>query len=459
VLNNQNRWRRSAVVGLLAAGLLVGCGDDGDGGSTGSEDTGMPGGDAGTPQAFDESCTTTVAPRGSAEASTTALEEAFITSDEGAVICMTDGEYMVKRELTLTKNDIEIRGQSRADTVLNFEVQEDGANGILVQAGENFVARDFTIKNTPSDALKAKGIDGVVMKNLKVTWDGGPSEENGTYTLYPVQSENVLVEDSVVEYARDAGVYLGQSETAILRNNRAVGNVVGLEIENTFRTEAYGNTTEENTNGILVINLPDLMVKGGGDNLVYDNTVVGNNEPNFGEEGTAVSNMPAGSGIVVLASDDNEIRDNTVENNDSLGLAMVSFALIEAGGSGDPEYDPIPEGNWVHDNDFSGNGSDPVAPATIAQREDGTNPTIFWDGRFDDSKDNSDGSLTNCFENNTSGSGETVEPAIVAATEQCPDEPSESKMCSLQCSGSSVEPVELPERIYEMAGSEPPQRE
>lgn len=439
--NLWNCW--IAVAGLIFALALAGCGEELDDG----EEEGA--------ESFHESCTTTVSPGDSPEASTTALEEAFINSEQGSVICMRDGTYKVRRELNLTESGITLRGQSQEGTVLDFAAQEMGANGILVQAEKDFAALNFTIKNTPSDALKVKDMDGVVMKNVTVTWDRGPSEKNGAYALYPVESQNVLIEGCVVRHARDAGVYLGQSENAIIRNNEAYKNVVGIEIENTFNAEAYNNTAENNADGFLIVNLPNLMVKGGGKNLVYDNTVVGNNHENFGQEGTAVAEMPQGSGIVVAATDNNEIRGNTVRNNDSLGLAVVDYTLIEESYD-DEEYDPTPEGNWIHDNEFSGNGSDPSGNAQIAQRMDGTAPQVFWDGRYDDSKDNSDGSLTNCFSGNVDGSGEPVEPVILDNTSNCPDPPSDAQMCSIDCSKSAVESVTLPDRVYEMAGTEVP---
>lgn len=438
-----------AAVAMAATAMFAGCGEtDGDGGGSDA------GGEQSEIEPFNESCTTTVAPKDNPEASTKALERAFINSEEGSVICMTDGTYELKRELNITKSNVTIRGESQADTILDFSPQEEGANGILVQAEKNFAAINFTIQDTPSDLLKVKQVDGVVMKNITATWTRGPSKKNGAYALYPVQSKNVLMEGCVVKNSRDAGVYLGQSENAVLRDNEAYGNVVGLEIENTFGAEAYNNRTENNANGILVVNLPDLMVKGGGKNLVHDNTVVGNNERNFAQDGTAVSSVPSGSGILVMSSNNNEVWNNTVKNNKSGGLALVSYAIIDPGGSGDPEFDPFPEGNWIHDNTFTNNGSNPKGNAQIARREDGTAPQIFWDGRFDDSKDNSDGSLTNCFGGNEDGSGNAVEPAILSGTSQCPDPPSDSKTCQIQCEGSSPNEISLPDRVWKMAGSE-----
>src|SRR3546814_1386139 len=86
-------------------------------------------------------------------------------------------------------------------------------------------------------------------------WTGGPSTDNGAYGLYPVQVDNVLIEDSVVKGASDAGIYVGQSTNIIVRNNRAEGNVAGIEIENSTGADVYGNTTTGKTGGILVFKI------------------------------------------------------------------------------------------------------------------------------------------------------------------------------------------------------------
>ncbi len=401
--------------------------------------------------AFDDSCTTTTGPGDDAEETTDNLLTAFVGAEEGSVICMVDGTYMVNEELSINPNNVTLLGESQEGTVLDFAPQETGANGIQAQVQENFAARNFTIKNTAGDALRAQQTDGVVMKNLTVTWDAGVSEENGAYALYPVQAENVLVEGCEVSYARDAGVYLGQSDTAILRDNVAYGNVVGIEVENTFRAEVYDNEAYDNTDGFLIINLPDLEVKGGGGHLIYDNVIEDNNEENFGESGTAVSNMPQGTGMLVATANDSEIRDNTITGHMSVGIGVVTYNLIET--TDDEEYDPFPEGNWIHDNTLSDNGSDPQGAAQIAMQEDGTAPQIFWDGKFNSDEDNSDGSLTNCFGGNSTPEGDPVEMTVLESTSECPDSTDDptAAFCENDCSGSEVDPVELPERVMQMA--------
>jgi parallel beta-helix repeat protein len=167
----------------------------------------------------------------------------------------------------------------------------------------------------------------------------------------------VLIENNVVSGVKDAGIYAGQSEQVVIRNNEVFGNVLGIEVENTVGVEIYGNHAHGNTLGILVVLLPNLTSRVNQDTRVYDNIVVDNNLPNFARDGTAAALVPAGSGIAVIGSDNCEIYGNTITGNKSAGIGIFHLNV------GFPEdqinIPATPEGNWVHDNTFERNGFDP----------------------------------------------------------------------------------------------------
>ena len=440
---------------LFAVGLgACGSGNDNGGKDAGGGSDASNGADAAEFQAFHDSCTITTGPGADVDETTTNLREAFINAAEDDVVCMVEGEYKVKDQLDITKSNVTLRGEGQDKTVLDFAPQSEGSNGILVQAEKNFAARDFTIMNTASDALKTKRVDGVVMKNLTVTWEGGASSDNGAYGLYPVESKNVLIEGSKVSYAADAGVYLGQSENAILRDNEAFGNVIGLEVENTDNTDVYNNNAHGNANGILVINLPGLEYKAkGATNRVFDNTVTENNHDNFGKQGTAVAKMPQGSGILLVTADETEVFDNTIEDNQSVGVGIANYEKF-ANNINDMDYEPYPEGNWVHDNELKNNGYDPKDGAVLAKQMNGKAPQIFTMGTYDDSKDNSDGSLTNCAKGNKTAGGDPLEMIIIDSTSPCPNDPmgNAPSFCQVNsCTHDSLSEISLPQRVLDMA--------
>ncbi len=144
--------------------------------------------------------------------------------------------------------------------------------GLLVTS-DDVVLRDFAVEDTRGDGIKSKGADRIVYKNIRVEWTGGAKETNGAYGVYPVESHDVLIDGVTVRGASDAGIYVGQSENIIVRGSVAEYNVAGIEIENSRRADVYGNTARHNAGGILVFDLPNLPIIGGGQVRVFANMV------------------------------------------------------------------------------------------------------------------------------------------------------------------------------------------
>src|SRR6185436_4401107 len=140
---------------------------------------------------------------------------------------------------------------------------------------------DLAIEDAAGDALKIDGGTNITIRRVRVEWTDGPKTTNGPYGLYPVNCSKVLSEECVAIGASDAGIYVGQSDQVIVRRNRAEKNVAAIEIENTKHADVYDNKVTGNTGGIMVFNLPDLPVQGGGHVRVFNNQVVANNTPNF----------------------------------------------------------------------------------------------------------------------------------------------------------------------------------
>jgi parallel beta-helix repeat protein len=204
---------------------------------------------------------------------------------------------------------------------------------------------------------------------------------NGAYAVYPVKSKNVILEDTEIVGAADAGAYIGQCDGAIVRNNLVHGNVAGIEIENTTDAEVFGNESFDNAAGVLVFALPNLEKKDGLRANVHDNNVHDNNRANFAEKGSIVSNVPVGTGVLILAADQTEVHDNNIHDNASTGILLADLAtlcIISSCGTPDPATDPDPEMTYIYNNTFSGNGTMPSSPLSLIPKvplED-----LLWDG-------------------------------------------------------------------------------
>jgi parallel beta-helix repeat protein len=352
---------------ILLAGSLLGCSDSNDDNApTGSGDTDFPGYSVVSLEPGDD-------------LETRALE-ALITAEPNTVIELPAGTYDFAGELSSSVDNIVLRGtgmDADGGTVLRFANQTTGAQGILA-TGNNFVVEDLAVEDTPGDAIKIEGSNGVTIRRVRVEWTNGPDENNGPYGLYPVQTRNVLIEDCEVRGASDAGVYVGQSENIIVRRNYVYQNVAGIEIENSKFADVYENNTTGNTGGILVFDLPGPPVQGGQSTRVFNNRIVANNEPNFAPAGNIVGTVPPGTGLMIMANDDIEAFGNTIEDNISLAVLIVSYYFVDINENKET-YDPVPEKIFIHDNVMKNNATDPQGDTALIPALLGEAADVFYD--------------------------------------------------------------------------------
>ena len=314
------------------------------------------------------------------------LQEALIAAKPGAVIELPEGHHEIERPLSLSTQNVKIRGKGSERTVLSFKNQKAGSAGLTVTSN-GFAIEDVALEDTKGDGIKVNGAAGVTFRRVRVEWTNGPNEKNGSYGLYPVQCSNVLIEDSSVRGASDAGIYVGQSKNIVVRRNRAEQNVAGIEIENSQYADVYENTATNNTGGILVFNLPDLPVKGGQITRVYDNQVVNNNLDNFAPKGNIVAKVPAGTGVMVMATSHIDIFRNTIKDNQTANVSILSY-LTTGNPMKDAGYDPFTEAIYVHDNSIAGGGDAPAGriATDLAPALGKPLPAILYDGVMNPAK-------------------------------------------------------------------------
>ena len=318
------------------------------------------------------------------------LLTALLDAKPGDVIEIPEGVFTFDRGLSLSVDGITIRGQGMDKSVLSFKGQLAGAEGLLVTASD-FTIEDLAIEDTKGDALKITEGENIIIRRVRTEWTGGPKTANGAYGIYPVQTKNVLMEENVAIAASDAGLYIGQSENVVVRNNRAEYNVAGIEIENTTGADVYGNVATNNTGGILVFNMPNLT-RPGAKTRVFENEVYENNTKNFGHKGTPVASIPAGSGVVVNSNDEVEIFNNQIRDNKTANVIISSvFSSGYADAGMNDDFDPYPEAIYIYDNTLEGGGDNPDNLALQAFRVAsagplGRLPDVLWDGFIDEAK-------------------------------------------------------------------------
>ena len=323
-------------------------------------------------------------------------QEALILAKPGAVIELPEGTHDLTATLSLSVENVTIRGKGMGKTILSFKNQKTGSAGMLVTAG-GFTIEDLAIEDTKGDGIKINGATGVTIRRVRAEWTGGPKDTNGSYGLYPVQCKNVLIEDSIVKGASDAGIYVGQSKNIIVRRNRAEFNVAGIEIENSQDADVYQNTSTNNTGGLLAFNLPDLPVKDGRNARLFENNVYGNNTANFGPKGTLLAKVPAGTGVIILATNHIDLYKNTIKDNATANISIISY-LSTGNPMNDPTYYPYNDEIYIHDNTISGGGDNPSGRIAedLAPLLGKPLPGILYDGVVDPKKH----TATICAQNN-----------------------------------------------------------
>lgn len=303
------------------------------------------------------------------------LQTALIEAQPGDTVHLARGRFELSGGLSLDVNDVTIRGEGHDRSVLSFDGQRRGAEGLLITS-DNVTLRGFGVENARGDAIKARDCDHITIREVRVEWTRGPNPDNGAYGLYPVNCDNVLIQDSIARGASDAGIYVGQSRNIIVRDNLAEFNVAGIEIENSFNADVFGNTATRNTGGILVFDLPGLPQKGGHDVRVFENRIVNNDTPNFAPAGNIVADVPTGTGVLIMANRNVHVFDNDIADNGTVNVLISSYRdSLE-----DREYNPLARDIVIRDNRFGNTGFAPAGALAALGQLGVQMPDVLWDG-------------------------------------------------------------------------------
>ncbi|MGE0596513.1 MAG: parallel beta-helix domain-containing protein [Hyphomonadaceae bacterium] len=303
------------------------------------------------------------------------LQRALIEARPGDTVRLERGRYELSQGLSLDVDRVTIRGEGEGRSILSFAGQTRGAEGLLVTS-DGVVLRDFAVENARGDAIKARDCNGITIQGVRTEWTGGPNPNNGAYGLYPVNCSNVLIRDSIARGASDAGIYVGQSRNIIVRDNVAEYNVAGIEIENSYNADVFGNTATNNTGGVLVFDLPGLPQQGGHSVRVFENEIFNNNTANFAPAGNIVATVPAGTGVLIMANRDVHVFDNEIGEHGTANVIITAYrAEIQ-----DANYNPLPRNIMIRDNRFGRSGFEPGGDLALLAQAGAALTDVIWDG-------------------------------------------------------------------------------
>ncbi|MCK4562618.1 MAG: right-handed parallel beta-helix repeat-containing protein, partial [Flavobacteriaceae bacterium] len=119
-----------------------------------------------------------------------------------------DGKKALNDAFLYSGNGIQIEG---------FKIINYKGNGIMGQAGNNFIIRNNWIVDT------------------------------GVYGIFPQFGKNGLIEHNILSGIEDAAIYVGMCDNIDVMHNEVYGNVAGIEIENSRHCLVENNKVYNNT--------------------------------------------------------------------------------------------------------------------------------------------------------------------------------------------------------------------
>lgn len=300
----------------------------------------------------------------------TSIQTAVDAAQPGDVIKIQPGTY--KEDIVVNKPGIKMIGLTNGAASVIIDNPGDEENGITVQDnGDGFELYNVTVQNFEENGVILTHVDNFVLSHVTAI-------KNGEYGLFPIFCNGGKIDHCSATGHEDTGIYVGQSTNVDMSFNDAFGNVNGLEIENCSHVTASNNQSYDNVDGILVVLLPGLTVSTSSDITLTQNHCYNNNHTNFAEPGGGFESVvPSGCGILIVGPDNVTVQKNIVQDNNFLGVAVVSTAVLGALAGLPPEalagIEPNPDGAKISDNVVNSNGE--VQPPLPFPASD-----LLWDG-------------------------------------------------------------------------------
>ncbi|HEY8154221.1 MAG TPA: right-handed parallel beta-helix repeat-containing protein [Myxococcota bacterium] len=253
----------------------------------------------------------------------------------------------------------------------------------------------ITIQNFSNNGLFTRNVDGFKFIDVH-------SVGNRNYGIFPTASKNGLIAHSSATGANDSGIWVETSELVAVTHNLVEGNVNGFEVSNSEEILLANNEARGNTVGMAILFLPDIFDERPDSRriTVRNNHVHDNNKPNTARPGSILSTVPSGTGILYLGVDDSVISKNVVRNHDFVGIGVVDYCAVVAGGPFDCLVDPDITLGFLLDNAASNNQVIENVVVENGVDVDPGNPFAF---AASDLALITDGDNRNCYQDNIFG--------------------------------------------------------
>src|SRR6266540_5612390 len=283
---------------------------------------------------------------------TTTIQAAVDAANPGDTVRVPPGIY--HENVLVAKDNITIKGQSGA--VLDG-TGLPGNSGITVRSSSPSARiNGFKLTGLQIQNYSENGVILIRVDDFQI--DNGKYINNEEYGIFPILSSHGLIRSNQVSGSDDTGIYIGQSQNVIIKDNYVHDCTVGIEAELSSNITVQNNQAVDNSIGMTAEVLPGLSVTVTTGIQIIDNTFDNNNRVNpVTDPEDIFSQLPSGSGLIIFGADHVMVKDNRVVGNNSVGIAVVQ--LPPALASLDPRIDPFPDYNEIIDNVVVENGSNP----------------------------------------------------------------------------------------------------
>jgi hypothetical protein len=308
------------------------------------------------------------------------IQAAVDAANDGDKILVYPGTYMEDGHanndaVTVTKHNIKLIARPKRSLGEAGKVRIvpalDQKSGIRIEGTEldpiqRSQVKGFTIEGFPNHGIVTRYVENFkIIKNESID-----NLENG---IFPTLSANGLVKKNVSYGSQDTSLWVEASENVRVLKNDLYWSPTGLEITVSNNITAKGNDIHDNAIGIGLYH-PDAASLEPIDQManwrIEKNWVHDNNGDDMGVNpappGSFSADLPIGGGILLLGIDEAVVKNNTIENNDFFGIAMLDWCTAVSFGppsrnceNNPPEIDPVPDNNLFRSNTLAGNGTNP----------------------------------------------------------------------------------------------------
>lgn len=294
------------------------------------------------------------------------IQDAVDASEPGDLILVAPGVYHEAVTVSEKHENIVIRGESRAETIVDGQFKEKPGreNGFKVFA-DGVAIENMTARNFITNGFYWISVDGYRGSYLNAI-------RNGDYGIYAFDSVNGQFDHSYASGSPDAGFYIGQCFpcNALVVDVEAEWNGLGYSGTNSGGDLLVARSSFHDNRGGIVPN------SGTGEELApeRETSIIGNHVYDNTNDGTAaieIAEVATGNGILVAGGNRNIVERNLVTGHTTFGIAVIPLPekLLDPEEPGLKNFDA--RDNAVRDNVTQANQYDLGSLSTI---DDATEP-------------------------------------------------------------------------------------